>query len=506
MNHPSIHTDPQVTRSMQWARQSVQTWASGFDGTTVAVHDPADGTFLWSVPAMGARAAATPVERASAAWPAWRRRTANERVRCLQRWAALVRARAEDLAVIVTLEQGKPLAESHQEVEYAASYLDWFAEEGLRMGGELLPTHLPGSRLMQWRDPIGVCAAVTPWNFPVAMVTRKAAAALAAGCVMVLKPAPQTPVCAILQQQLALEAGVPVGVFQVLTGDAEALVSAWTANDTVRHLSFTGSTAVGRMLLARCAPTVKKVALELGGHAPFIVLRGADLERAVADAMAAKFATTGQDCLAVNRLLVHRSLYEPFCAAFASAVAALKVGHGLEPGMHIGPLIDGRAVRRCQAQVDDAMAKGAALATGGSPHPRGTNFYAPTLLTGLTPAMHLFHEETFGPIAAAMPFDDIEQAIAWANDSVYGLAAYVQGPDVLQAWRVGEALEYGMVAVNTARMTGAQVPFGGIKHSGLGREGSRHGIEEFTQLRYLCIADRDALTDTSTTCTHEAHP
>jgi succinate-semialdehyde dehydrogenase len=482
--------DATSAHCLQWTRQSLADWAGHQGGPTMDVHDPSSGEWLWAVPALDAAAALRAVEQASAVWPAWRARTAAQRAQSLRRWAALMRGDAERLAVVLTLEQGKPLFESRQEIEYAASYLDWFADESLRIGGELLPSHLNGSRLLLRREPIGVTAAVTPWNFPVAMVVRKAAAALAAGCVMVLKPAPQTPASAILQQRIALEAGIPAGAFQVLTGDAEELVSVWTASDTVRHLSFTGSTDVGRRLLARCAATVKKVALELGGHAPFIVLPGADVERAVADAVAAKFATTGQDCLAVNRFIVHAGLYQPFCQRLTEVMRTLKVGRGLDAGVHLGPLIDARAVQRCQTQVDDALAQGARLLTGGTVHPLGPNFYPPTMLMGLQTTMRLFREETFGPVAAAMPFDNVEQAIGLANDSHYGLAAYVQGPDALQAWRVGEALDYGMVAVNTARMTGAQVPFGGVKHSGLGREGSRHGLEEFTQLRYLCIADR----------------
>ena len=486
----STPSTPHVTLpALSWVRESIAAWG-GPAAPSSAVRDPATGETLWAVPAMDAAASLRGVERAAAAFPAWRARPAAERAKGLQRWEALLRSDAERLALVLTLEQGKPLSESRQEIEYAASYLDFYAAEAVRVGGELLPSHLVGSRLMLRREPIGVAAAVTPWNFPVAMVVRKAAAALAAGCVMVLKPAPQTPACAILQQRLADEAGIPEGVFQVLTGDAEELVSVWTASDAVRHLSFTGSTQVGRLLLERCAGTVKKVALELGGHAPFIVLAGADVENAVADAIAAKFATTGQDCLAVNRFIVHASVYEHFCQRLSASMRDMKLGCGLDSGVQLGPLIDARAVQRCQAQVDDALARGARLLTGGAPLPLGPNFYPPTMLMGLQPDMRLFREETFGPVAAAMPFDDEAQAINLANDSLYGLAAYVQGPDTLQAWRVAEALDYGMVAVNTARMTGAQVPFGGIKHSGLGREGSRHGLDEFTELRYLCIADR----------------
>lgn len=451
------------------------------------VHDPASGALLGHVASAGAAETEEAITLASRSWPKWRSRTPQERGVLLENWAAGMTEAREDLARIITLEEGKPIAESRAEVDYAASFLVWFAAEGQRACGETIPSHLPGARLLTTRQPVGVSAAITPWNFPSAMIARKAGAALAAGCPMIVRPAEETPFSALALAVLAERAGIPPGVFSVLAGPPEPIAGVLTASPVVRALSFTGSTEVGRRLLAQSAATVKRVSLELGGHAPFLVFGDADLEQAVRGALAAKFQSTGQDCLAANRILVARPLYRPFCERFAELAARLRVGPGLHEDSDLGPLISQRAVEKCQAHVDDARAKGAKLLTGGAVHEQGGTFYQPTLLEGLSSDMRMWREETFGPVAAVAPFDAEDEALALANDSEYGLAAYVYTKDLERALRASETLQYGMVAVNRPNFTGAPVPFGGTGQSGLGREGSSHGLNEYLDIHYLCI-------------------
>jgi len=463
-------------------------WLDVGDGRLLQVHNPATGEKVGCVAYAGAREAEVAVQAAQRAFNAWRYRNPDERALILRRWAQLLREACDDLAIIMTLEQGKPLAEARGEILYGAGFLDWFAEEGRRCYGETIPSHLPGRRLLTVRQPIGVTAAITPWNFPSAMITRKAGAALAAGCPMVVRPADETPFSALALAVLAERAGVPPGVFSVVPGDARAIAATFTSSQTVSALSFTGSTEVGRTLLRQCAGTVKRVSLELGGHAPFIVFPDADLETAARLAVIAKFQTTGQDCLAANRILVHRSVYASFAQRFCELTGALKVGNGLQPGVLIGPLNAERHVRRCEDQISDAVSKGASVLMGGRRHPAGALFLEPTVLGEVSVRMSIWREETFGPVAALMPFDSEEEVLALANDTVYGLAAYVCTQDVSRVMRVCDALEYGMVAVNTASFTGPPIPFGGMKQSGLGREGSRHGLDEYTEIKYLCLA------------------
>lgn len=463
-------------------------WQPAASGATRIVSNPATGARVGTVPAMGRIEADAAVAAAEAAWPAWRALPDSARAALLRRWAGLMREHREDLARLITAEQGKPLAESRSEIDYAAGFPEWFAGELLRMTAELPQPHLPGCTLMISREPVGICAAVTPWNFPVAMITRKAGAALAAGCPIVVHPAEETPLSALALAELANRAGLPPGVLSVVTGPPEAIVDAWCADPRVRALSFTGSTAVGRRLLAQCAPTVKRVQLELGGHAPFIVFDDAPLSGAVAGAVAAKFATSGQDCLAANRIYVHRRVYARFLEEFAAAVAALPVGDGFADGTAIGPLIHDRAIRKCEGQVADALGAGAGLLAGGGRHALGGTFFQPTVLADVTPAMRIYREETFGPIAAVIPFGDGDDIAAMANDSEYGLAAYLFTVDAARIRTLVSRLEYGMVAVNRVKMTGAPIPFGGVKQSGLGREGSRLGIEAFTEVKYVCLA------------------
>lgn len=462
-------------------------WQDARTNATFEVRNPATGGTLGRV-ALGAAADANlAIDASRAAWSEWRSMTPQARGAILRRWADLMRGAREDLACIMTLEQGKPLGEARGEIDYAAGFLDWFAEEGRRAYGETVPSHLPGRRLLTTRQPIGVVAAITPWNFPSAMITRKAGAALAAGCPVIVRPADETPFSALALAVLAQRAGMPDGVFSVITGDAREISAVLTASTAVRAVSFTGSTEVGRILLRQCADTIKRVSLELGGHAPFIVFGDADPHRAAELALAAKFQTSGQDCLAANRIYVHRDIYEAFVGRFTSLAAQLRVGDGMHPDVTIGPLMSTRAVARCEAQVADALEHGAKLLLGGARHAAGPLFFEPTVLCDVNDRMLICREETFGPVAAIAPFDSEAEIVVRANATEYGLAAYVMTRDVARALRVGEQLDFGMVAVNTAQFTGPPIPFGGMKQSGLGREGSRHGLDEFTEIKYLCI-------------------
>lgn len=477
--------DPELVRSQIYVDGR---WMPARDGGLQPVRNPATGEWLGSVPAAGAAETRAAIEAAQRAWPEWRARTPDSRGAILRKWGELMRAATEDLAIIMTLEQGKPIAEARGEIAYAASFLEWFAEEGRRAYGETIPSHKPQRRLLTIRQPIGVTAAIAPWNFPSAMITRKAGAALAAGCPMVVRPADETPFSALALAVLAERAGVPPGIFSVVTGDPRIIAGVLTESTAVRALSFTGSTEVGKILLKQSADTVKKVSLELGGHAPFIVFDDVSVERAAKLAQGAKFATSGQDCLAANRILVHRRIYAEFVDAFTALTAKMRVGNGLEPGVDIGPLMNESAVQRCEQQIEDALKRGAKLRTGGKRHSAGPLFMQPTVLADATREMSIWREETFGPVAAIAPFDTEEEAISVANDSEYGLAAYLCTNDLGRALRVGEALEYGMVAVNTDSFTGPPIPFGGMKQSGLGREGSRHGLDEYSEIKYLCLS------------------
>ncbi|MGU3400057.1 NAD-dependent succinate-semialdehyde dehydrogenase [Brucellaceae bacterium D45D] len=457
--------------------------------SVVSVSDPATGDPLVDVAACSLNDADAAINAAGRSFLEWRDRLATERGRVLRNWAQLMRDNADDLAVLMTAEQGKPLKESLGEISYGADFLDWFAAEGERAYGETIPSHLPGSRLSVQMQPLGVTVAITPWNFPSAMITRKAGAALAAGCTMIVKPAPETPLSALALAKLAQEAGMPAGVFQVLTGEAAPLAKRLLEHSAVRGFSFTGSTDVGRILLTQSAQTIKKASLELGGHAPFILFDDADLDKAVMGAIGAKFATSGQDCLAVNRIYVQRNVYERFIDRFASAASQLTVGHGLEPGTDIGPMTRPSVAEKCRQQIAQALSAGARLVCGGQDSPLGGNFVTPTVLADVSDDMLIAREETFGPVAAVLPFDDEREVITRANASEMGLAAYVYTNDLSRAMRLTDRLEYGMVAVNTPKFTGAPIPFGGWKQSGLGREGSRHGLNEYLEAKYVCFGN-----------------
>jgi succinate-semialdehyde dehydrogenase/glutarate-semialdehyde dehydrogenase len=462
-------------------------WADADDGAVLTVRNPADGSVLGTVPKMGATETRRAIEAANAAWPAWRALTAGARARILRRWFDLIIENQEDLALIMTSEQGKPLTEARGEVLYAASFIEWFAEEGKRIYGDVIPPHQADKRIVVTKEPIGVCGAITPWNFPSAMITRKAGPALAAGCPMVLKPASQTPYSALALAVLAERAGVPAGVFNVVTGSATAIGGELTANPIVRKLSFTGSTETGIKLMAQCAPTLKKLSLELGGNAPFIVFDDADLDAAVQGALASKYRNTGQTCVCANRLLVQDGVYERFAAKLAEAVSQLKVGPGLAEGTNQGPLIDENAVRKVEEHIADAVSKGARILTGGKRHPLGGTFFEPTILADVTPQMKVAREETFGPVAPLFRFHTEEEAIRMANDTEFGLAAYFYTESSSRVWRVGGALEYGIVGINTGLISTEVAPFGGMKASGIGREGSKYGIEEYVEIKYMCI-------------------
>jgi succinate-semialdehyde dehydrogenase / glutarate-semialdehyde dehydrogenase len=462
-------------------------WIAADSGATLAVRDPATGAVLAEVANCGAAETQRAIAAADAALPAWRALTAKQRSQLLQRWFALINENADDLAQLITAEGGKPLAEAKGEVAYGASFVEWFAEEGKRTYGESIPATLADKRLVVIKQAIGVCAAITPWNFPLAMITRKVAPALAAGCTVVVKPAEQTPLTALALAVLAEQAGFPPGVFNVLTGDPVAIGGELTASPVVRKLSFTGSTEVGRLLMAQSAPTIKKLSLELGGNAPFIVFDDADVDAAVNGALIAKYRNTGQTCVCANRILVQAGVYEEFAQKLAARAGELKVGAGIEDGVAQGPLIDDAALAKVEAHVADALAKGARVLCGGARHARGGNFYQPTVLVDVTPTMLVAREETFGPVAPLFRFTSEAEAVAMANDTEFGLAAYFYSRDVARCWRVGEALEYGMVGINTGLVSNEVAPFGGIKQSGLGREGSKYGIEDYLEIKYLCF-------------------
>ena len=463
-------------------------WSDAVGGATVPVFDPASGARIGTVPCMGQAETVAAIDAAHAALPGWRARSAKERAALMRAWFELVLQHEEDLAAIMTWEQGKPLHEARAEIRYAASFIEWFAEEGKRVYGDVIPSPSGDKRLLVVREPIGVCAAITPWNFPAAMIARKAGPALAAGCTMVVKPANETPFSALALAELALRAGIPAGVLNVVTGDAVAIGSQLTGHPLVSKLSFTGSTPVGRLLMQQCAGTVKKVSLELGGNAPFIVFDDADIDAAVEGALQAKYRNAGQTCVCVNRLYVHDAVYDRFVAQFSARVAQLRVGNGFEHGSEVGPLINGKATDKVADLVADAVGKGARVAVGGAAHAAGPGFYAPTVLTEVAPGMRILDEEVFGPVAPVVRFRGEDQVIRMANDTIYGLAAYFYSRDIGRAWRVAEQLEYGMVGINTGLISNEVAPFGGVKQSGLGREGSRYGIEDYMEMKYLCMA------------------
>ena len=459
----------------------------GAGGSSIAVDDPATGEIVGVVPKLGRSETREAIAAAAAAFPAWRARMAKERAQILRRWFELILESQEDLAKLMTLEQGKPLAESRGEVAYGASFIEWFSEEARRTYGETIPSHAGDKRLLVVKEPVGVVGCITPWNFPIAMITRKVAPALAAGCTVVAKPASQTPFSALALAVLASRAGVPPGVLNVITGPAVDIGGELTSNPTVRKISFTGSTAVGKILMAQCAATVKKVSLELGGNAPFIVFDDADLDAAVQGAIASKYRNAGQTCVCANRLLVQASVYDAFASRLTRAVDALTVGSGFDAGVAQGPLIDSAAIEKVESHIRDAVSKGATVVTGGSRHAAGDRFFTPTVLTGVTPDMDLAREETFGPVAPLFRFETEAEAIALANRTEFGLAAYFYGRDIGRVWRVAEALEYGIVGINTGLISTEVAPFGGMKESGIGREGSKYGIEEFLEIKYICM-------------------
>jgi succinate-semialdehyde dehydrogenase/glutarate-semialdehyde dehydrogenase len=462
-------------------------WVAGDPGRTIQVDDPATGDVIGTVPRLGRAETKQAIDAAAAALPEWRARTAKERSVVLRRWFDLIMSNQDDLARLMTLEQGKPLTESRGEVAYGAGFIEWFAEEGRRTYGDTIPSHARDKRIVVIKEPIGVVGCITPWNFPIAMITRKVGPALAAGCTVVAKPASQTPFSALALAALAERAGVPKGALNIVTGPAGEVGGELTSNPLVRKISFTGSTEVGKILMAQCAATVKKVSLELGGNAPFIVFDDADLDAAVDGAIVSKYRNTGQTCVCANRVLVQSSVYDAFAERLSAAVAKLKVGPGLEDGVTQGPLIDMAAVEKVESHISDAVAKGARVLVGGRRAPAGGRFFTPTVLADATPDMALSREETFGPVAPLFRFSTEAEAIALANATEYGLAAYFYGRDIGRIWRVAEALEYGIVGINTGLISTEVAPFGGMKESGIGREGSKYGIEEYLEVKYLCM-------------------
>jgi succinate-semialdehyde dehydrogenase / glutarate-semialdehyde dehydrogenase len=485
MSKTAVGVELQDARLFRQACYVDGAWTEARD--VIEVDNPATGEIIGTVPKLGRAETKRAIDAASRAFPVWRRKTARERAAVMRRWFELMLASQDDLARLMTIEQGKPLAESKGEVVYAASFLEWFGEEAKRAYGDTIPNQQPDKRLVVVKEPIGVVACITPWNFPLAMITRKAGPAIASGCTVVLKPASQTPFSALALAELASRAGVPPGVFNVITGSATEIGGELTSNPIVRKLSFTGSTETGKVLMAQCASTVKKLSLELGGNAPFIVFDDADLDAAVEGAMASKYRNTGQTCVCANRLLVQDSVYDRFSAKLAEAVKKLAPAPGLDDGATQGPLIDDRAVEKVESHIADAVSKGARLLVGGKRHSRGGRFFEPTILTGVTPAMAVAKEETFGPVAPLFRFSTEAEAIALANDTEFGLAAYFYGRDIARVWRVAEALEYGIVGINTGIISTEVAPFGGVKESGIGREGSKYGLDEFLEIKYLCM-------------------
>ncbi|MBW2399680.1 MAG: NAD-dependent succinate-semialdehyde dehydrogenase [Deltaproteobacteria bacterium] len=467
-------------------------WVDAAAGATIEVTNPATGDVIGTVPALTGEETRAAIEAAEAAWAGWRSKTGKQRAGLLRNWFSLMLENQEDLAKLMTAEQGKPLAESRGEIAYAASFVEWFAEEAKRIYGDVIGDPLPGHRIVVLKQPIGVVVAITPWNFPTAMITRKCAPALAAGCPVVIRPASQTPFSALALALLAERAGIPKGVVNVITGPSGEMGRELTGNPSVRKLSFTGSTEVGKLLMAQCAGTVKKVSLELGGNAPFIVFDDADLDAAVEGAMLSKFRNAGQTCVCVNRFLIQEGVYETFATRLAAAVGRLRVGHGLDEGVEQGPLIDAEAVAKVESHIADALSHGAALLTGGARHALGGSFFEPTVLADATSEMLIAREETFGPVAPLFRFRDEAEAIAMANDTEFGLAAYFYTRDIGRTWRVAEALEYGIVGANTGVISNEVAPFGGVKESGIGREGSKYGIDDFIEIKYVRMGGIDA--------------
>jgi succinate-semialdehyde dehydrogenase/glutarate-semialdehyde dehydrogenase len=477
-------TDPKLFKQSCYVDGA---WVNARGGATISVDNPATGDIVGTVPKFGAAETREAIDAANRAFPAWRAKTAKERAAALRKWFELMLANTEDLAKLMTTEQGKPLAESKGEVAYAGAFLEWFAEEAKRVYGDTIPGHQPDKRIVVIKQPIGVAACITPWNFPLAMITRKAGPAIAAGCTVVLKPASQTPFSALALAELAERAGIPKGVFNVVTGSASEIGGELTGNPIVKKLSFTGSTEVGKTLMAQCASTVKKLSLELGGNAPFIVFDDADLDAAVEGAIASKYRNTGQTCVCANRLYVQDGVYDAFAAKLAEAVKKLKPAPGLEPGATQGPLIDDKAVAKVEEHIQDAVSKGAKIVVGGNRHSLGGRFFEPTVLANVAPTALMAKEETFGPVAPLFRFKTDEDGLAMANDTEFGLAAYFYGRDIRRVWRAAEGLESGIVGVNTGLISTEVAPFGGVKESGLGREGSKYGIEEYLEVKYLCF-------------------
>ena len=477
----------ELSRADLWQEQCYINgkWVGG--AKSLEVNNPATGEIIAHVPELGAAETKQAIDAANAALPAWRARTAKDRAGVLRKWAALMHANAKDLGRLITLEQGKPRAEAEGEIVYAASFLDWFAEEARRVDGDILQSPNPKQQMLAFKQAIGVCAAITPWNFPSAMITRKVAPALAAGCTIVLKPAEATPLSALALAVLAEEAGVPAGVFNIVTGDAPAIGQALCESPIVKKLSFTGSTEVGRKLMAQCAPTIKKLSLELGGNAPFVVFDDADVDRAVEGIIAAKYRNSGQTCVCANRVYVQRGVYDAVAEKLSKRVGELKVGNGADEGVVQGPLINEAAIKKVERHLSDAVSKGAKITTGGKPHTLGGTFFQPTVVRDVTRDMLFAQEETFGPVAPLFAFDTEEEAVERANDTIFGLAAYFYSTNTARIFRVSQALEYGMVGVNTGLISNEVAPFGGVKQSGLGREGSKYGIDDYLETKYVCL-------------------
>ena len=463
-------------------------WVDADSGETLEVNNPSSGSGIGTVPKMGAAETERAVDAAELAFQSWRHRTAKERAAILRKLADLMMENQEDLAALMTIEQGKPLAESRGEVVYAASFFEWFAEEGKRLYGDVIPTHLADRRIIVIKEPVGVCAAITPWNFPSAMITRKAGPALAAGCTIVIKPASSTPYSALALCELAERAGVPAGVMNVVTGASSQIGGELTSNEKVRKLTFTGSTKIGKVLMRQCADTVKKISLELGGNAPFMIFEDADIDAAVIGALQSKYRNSGQTCVCANRILVHDRVYDEFSEKLSNAVSKMKVGDGFDEGIELGPLIDMAAVEKVESHIMDAVGKGAMVAAGGSRHALGGTFFQPTVLTNVKVNMAVANEETFGPLAPLFRFHSDEEAIQMANDTEFGLAAYLYSRDIGRIWRVAEGIEYGIVGINTGIISTESAPFGGMKESGIGREGSKYGLDEYVEMKYLCMA------------------